>query len=603
VGSPFTIDCWPASPLLRRLAGALVPMAETALGLRRLARLYAARPPGDFVRAALAVLDIRVEGGAVGALPASGPVVVVANHPTGALDGLALLEIVRARRPDVRVLGNAWLCRIPEMAPYVIAVDVFRSTAAAGVPGLRAARRWLSGGGTLLVFPAGEVAGVHAADGRIVDAPWRTGVLHLVRWTNAATVPAFVEAPPSRLVAAAGRLHPWIRTALLPRALLAACGRSVGIRFGSAIAAERLARLPDEAARLAYLRARTYGLASVTPASGHLAWRVRRRTTEEVAPAEECERLAADVAALPESSRLLASGAYEVYCAGADRLPAVLPEIGRLRELAFRAAGEGTGRARDLDRFDERYEHLFAWHTGRREIVGAYRIGRTDRIVPTAGVGGLYTRELFHYEAGLLHEIGPALELGRSFVRPEYQRESIALALLWKGIGQLVGREPRYRHLFGPVSISAEYSTISRDLLARFLSSHGFLSALAPRVRPRRPPKPEAEATALVRTRAVTDLDGVDALLRELDAGRGLPVLVRQYLRLNARLLGFSVDPAFGNVLDGLMLVDLTMVAPALLTRYLGRDATARFLACHRAPPPPEPVPGALSPTTPALPA
>ena len=269
----------------------------------------------------------------------------------------------------------------------------------------------------------------------------------------------------------------------------------------------------------------------------------------------------------------------------------MLREIGRLRESTFRQAGEGTGQARDLDRFDRDYLHLFVWHAGRREVVGAYRLGLTDRLRARYGPRGLYTRTLFRFGAPLLDEIGPAIELGRSFVRPEYQRDSNGLLLLWKGIGRFVARHPRYRRLFGPVSISAEYQSFTRHLLARFLSHQAFASELARLVQPRRALTPEPDTALLVRARVVAHLEDVEALVREVEAGRGLPVLLRQYLKLNARLLGFSVDPGFGNVLDGLMLVDLLEVRPALLQRYFGRDGVARLRAYHAPASPPGLVP------------
>lgn len=271
-----------------------------------------------------------------------------------------------------------------------------------------------------------------------------------------------------------------------------------------------------------------------------------------------------------------------MYCAHAEAIPAIVREIGRLREQTFRQVGEGTGASRDLDAFDHNYLHLFVWHTAKQCVVGAYRLGLTDRLAAVASPRVLYTRTLFRFGPALLRQIGPAIELGRSFVRPEFQRESNALLLLWRGIDAVVAREPRYRYLFGAVSISGDYQSMTRQLLARFLSTDVFLSGLARLVRPSCPPVVSGDATQLVRSRVVTSLADVEQLVTELEGGRGLPVLLRQYLKLNARLLGFSVDPAFGNVLDGLVLVDLLSVKPALLQRYLGREGAAAFRQHHR---------------------
>jgi putative hemolysin len=270
----------------------------------------------------------------------------------------------------------------------------------------------------------------------------------------------------------------------------------------------------------------------------------------------------------------------------------VLKEIGRLREIAFRAVGEGTGRAVDLDRFDDWYQHLFIWNDRDNEVIGAYRMAQTDRVVRRQGLSGLYTRTLFWYQHSLLDAIGPALELGRSFVRLEHQRSFGPLMLLWKGIGRYVARHPRYRMLFGPVSISNDYHSMSRQLLVRFLRDNRYLEALARLVKPRNPPRfRRSDLDARFTTRIVSDLEEVDELVREIEAQqRSIPVLLRQYLKLNGMLLGFNVDPQFGHVVDGLVLIDLTRVDRRILEHYMGREQAARFLMHHQAILPPAPT-------------
>ena len=290
-----------------------------------------------------------------------------------------------------------------------------------------------------------------------------------------------------------------------------------------------------------------------------------------VAPRGLAAAIDANIAAIG-SSLMLESGAFQVYCATADDLPAILPEIGRLRELTFRAAGEGTGFARDVDRFDQRYQHLFVWDRMRREIAGAYRVGATDVLGDD-----LYTRTLFDYGESLLRQVGPALELGRSFVAPDYQRDFSPLLLLWKGIARLVARQPHYRRLFGVVSISDRYDTVSRQLLVKFLQATRFDADLGRLVRARNPPPPPRSESMEAFT--VERLEHVSALVRQIEPdGKDIPVLLRQYLKLNAKLLGFTVDASFGNVLDGLILVDLDRVEPSILSRYMGKSALDTFV-------------------------
>jgi hypothetical protein len=272
----------------------------------------------------------------------------------------------------------------------------------------------------------------------------------------------------------------------------------------------------------------------------------------------------------------------QVYCAPAFELPHVLPEIGRLREVAFRAVGEGTGRGVDLDRFDAHYWHLFAWDARQHAIAGAYRLGVTSEILPRHGAAGLYTRTLFDYDERLLAEIGPAVELGRSFVREEYQREFAPLLALWRGIGAFVARRPECRRVFGAVTISSRYDSLSRQLLVRFLSAAARRHEAARLVRPLRPLPSYPRGAAWLETATVTSLEGIAGLLAAIEPdGKTVPVLVRQYLNLHARLLAFSVDPAFGDALDGLMLADLMEVPRPMLNRLMGRDAAEAFLARH----------------------
>lgn len=559
--------------LLARTTAIAAAVLDPLLGLTTLGRLYAELPGGNFIEQALERLGVSIDVTAeqVGHVPLTGPAIVVANHPTGALDGLALAHALLQRRPDVRLLGNHLLARVPEMRDRIIAVNPFDARSIENRRGLRSARAWLARGGLLVVFPAGEVSNTAGADGNIVDASWRRGVVRLIAWTSATVVPAFVNAHPSRWLRLAGLIHPRLRTALLPRELLRLRNRSIGLRFSTAISAKTLERLGGADARLSYLRARTYALAPR---------QIGRLYSEAVIPAVDAADLRDNIGRLTPAHELLRSGDYSVHCAPAALIPSLLCEIGRLRELTFRAVGEGTGRAIDLDRFDRYYEHLFVWNRARCEVVGAYRIARTDRLCAKGGVAKLYTHSLFALDRSFVQAAGPALELGRSFVRAEYQRDTVALLLLWKGIGALVAREPRYRRLFGPVSISAEYSSAARMLMAAYLEAAGGANPWRDHVRPRRSVVAEPWVEALVRN--AVSFHELDRMIGEFEQGPGVPVLLRQYWKLGARVLGLTVDPAFNHSLDALIMVDLAEMPPGALHRYLGREGAAAFRVMHR---------------------
>lgn len=585
---PFRLD--PARP-----SGWRARIAERVLGLTQLQDWYEQVPrgldPGAFARAALDLLEITrmPVTDAATAVPRTGPLIIVSNHPFGGLDGLVLLETLTALRSDLRVMANLLLGRIPELAPILISVDPFGGQRALrrNVAPLREAARWVTGGGALLIYPSGEVSHPQLRERRIADPAWSPVVARLVQLTRAPVLPLYVEGRNRWRFHAAGLLHPRLRTLMLARELIARRGSSVSLCIGRVIPAAHMEEFVDPAELARYLRSRTYLLGS--RARGSRAARAPRHERQRAPAAPLCiatpaSHLRNEIAALPAASLLTQNGALAVHLAEAISIPWVLQEIGRLRELTFRAAGEGTGKSSDLSLFDAYYLHLFIWNREREEIVGAYRVGRCDAILERYGKRGLYTYSLFDYRDAMLGRMSPALELGRSFIRPEYQRGFSPLLLLWRGIGAFVAENPRYRYLFGPVTISADYDEQSRQLLVDFLSATAFDEALSRHVRPRRPMRGRSLPPALTRDLSGRfDLEGLSDLIGQIEPDqKGAPVLLRQYLKLGGRLLGFNVDEDFGDALDGLIVVDLCRTDPRLLARYLGEDGARRFREHHR---------------------
>lgn len=527
-------------------------------------------------------------------IPRDGRLVVVANHPFGGIEGIILGALLRSARPDVKLMANFILKAIPDLHDSMIFVDPFARDVSAklNMKPLKECLRWLKGGGVLGVFPAGEVSHIDLRRGGITDPEWNATIARLVRMTESPVLPVFFQGSNSLLFQVLGLVHPRLRTGLLPRELANKRDKRIEVRIGHVIPHDRLAGMADDRALLDYLRLRTYHLRR---RAADKSERVRRtflpiRLVEpqqvDVAPPQDALALKDELLGLPPEQLLMESGPFAVYHADADQVPRILREIGRLRELTFRAVGEGTGHAVDVDRFDDYYVHLFVWNREKDELVGAYRLGRTDVIVRRLGVRGLYTSTLFRYRRKLLDRISPALELGRSFVRQEYQKNFSPLMLLWKGVALYVARHPQYKILFGPVSVNNDYQSSSRQLLVAFLKLNNFRPDLARLVRARKPLRAnpiEAWKQRKHRT-VVTDLDEVESLIADLESDlKGMPVLLRQYLRLGGQLLGFNIDPSFGYCLDGLILVDLTKTDPTLLAKYMGRDNLDRFLAYHKA--------------------
>jgi putative hemolysin len=568
-----------------RLAIAVTP------GLARLHRLRerALRLTDAFAVARLALeqLEVRLELTTAdeARIPLAGAAIVTANHPFGALDGLAGIDTIGRRRRDLRIFATPELARLPGIGAITIPVDPYGGATAtrANTRALRDALRWLESGGVLLIFPAGEVSSLDLLTRVVSDRPWSATAARLIRLAGVPVTPMYFAGANSALFQIAGMVHPRLRTLLLPHELGNKIGARLAVRTGEPIAPAQLAALADERELAAHLRLTTYLLGRTDTAVDAAATRTGgARALEPLIEPVDAQLLEGELATLPSESFLLSSGALRVYCAPAARLSFTLRELGRLRECTFRAVGEGSGRSADLDEFDEHYEHLFIWNAERREIVGAYRLGRTDLLSRRLGRHGLYTSTLFEYPELFLKLMGPALELGRSFVRAEYQKNFAPLLLLWRGIGAYVGRHPQYPRLLGAVSISNDYQPLSRELLVEFLRRRNFDPLASAMVRARQPFRRALSLRSLGGGGQLRNLDAVSALLGRIEPdGKGAPVLLRHYLRLGGRILGFNVDPEFGHTLDCLVLVDLRRTDPAALRKYMTPEALRRFSARH----------------------
>lgn len=506
-------------------------------------------------------------------IPKSGPALLAANHPFGFIEGAVLAMLLSSVRTDVKILANSLLGDFEELRDLLILVNPFGGAEAArqNRKGMREALEWLEKGHLLAVFPAGEVSSFNPRKGGVTDPEWSPTVARLVRRSEATAIPAYFAGTNSALFHFAGMIHPRLRTALLAHEMLNKRSRQIELRVGNPVPARKLASFASDEELTAHLRERSYWLAErgAKKPIKFPVWKPKRR--QAIADPADKSWLADELAALPPEKFLLEAGDLQVFGASGHEIPMMLLEIGRERERTFRLVGEGVGRPRDLDRFDEWYQHIVVWNKTERTIVGAYRLCGTDD-----ARGGLYTETLFRFEPEFFRRISPALELGRSFVVPERQRCFQPLLLLWKGIGAYIVRNPRYRHLFGPVSISNEYQTASRDLMAAYLRCAAMDQQLARLVQARRPFH-STPHRHLLHTR---DIDEIESAIQDVEPdAKGIPVLVRQYLRMGGRIAALHVDAGFGCTLDGLVVMDLLRAEKKALERYMGSRGMASFLA------------------------
>ncbi|MDX2268551.1 MAG: lysophospholipid acyltransferase family protein [Bryobacter sp.] len=535
-------------------------------------------PAEEFVKRLLEHLQVRIHASEedLARIPKKGPVIALANHPFGLFDGAFLAEFLPKVRPDVKVLANSMLLNMPELEGRIIPVDPFGNPESrkANIRGMLEALRWLAQGGMLVVFPAGEVSSLRLGFPHIgiEDPEWSETVARMLRQSKATAIPLYIEGRNSMLFQVAGLINPRLRTALLPSELLNKRRAKLTLRCGSPIPAEKIEKFASDAELISHLRWRTYLLGR------RRARRLRSfHLGRPVAPGAPAEALAAELARTQSGEPAVRFGEYDVFLRHGSEMGILLDEIGRLRELTFRTVGEGSGRSRDLDRFDLHYHHVILWNREKQEIVGAYRLGLVNEILPAHGLKGLYTSTLFRFHQGFFEALGPAVELGRSFIRQDYQKSFQPLLLLWKGIGRFLLDHPPAHVLFGPVSISANYSNVSRELMAAVLSRMTRGESLARLVSPKNPLRQKLEVSP------ACDPEELESMIAELESdAKPLPVLLRQYLKLGAQLHAFNVDPKFQNCLDGLVVVDLFRSERKMLERYMGAEGAKTFLDQNR---------------------
>ena len=585
-------------PLTQKLSTLLSGALGYVLMLNRLNSIYGRIDEKEdtlgFIDETLSKLKVEydVSEDDLASVPQSGSLLVVANHPFGGIEGLILGSLLLGVRSDTKIMANYLLGRIPELRQILLCVDPFETKASLvrNLKPLRDGIGWLKAGHALAAFPAGSVSHVDLRRRRIVDPGWHQSVARMAQKSQSAVLPVFFDGSNSLVFQLAGMVHPKLRTALLPHEFLNKGRKTIKVRIGNVIPYDKVLAFDTDDKLVTYLRMRTYALkyrcreAAGRGLSTMLPSKPSKNIPKTVAPAVDSHVSGLEADRLPREQVLLDSDEYCVLYGKAHQMPNLLFEIGRLREMTFRQAGEGTGRPVDLDRFDLYYTHLFVWNKAGHEVVGAYRLGPVEPILQRFGKNGLYTGTLFQYKEQFLEHIRTGIELGRSFVRVEYQRLYAPLLLLWKGIARFVALHPEYTILFGPVSISDDYSILSKRLMVSYLTVNHYAPDLARLIRPRTP----AKGQSLKRlglddlVNLPDDIEGLSAMISEIESDRkGVPVLLRQYVKMGGRLMGFNLDPSFGRSLDGLILVDLLKCDRKVLGRYMGKEGAEGFFGYH----------------------
>lgn len=500
-------------------------------------------------------------------IPTKGPVVLVSNHALGGLDGIMLIHLLQEVRPDFKLMANFILERVTRLKKWFIGVNPFDDnlTSKSSIGGFRQVLRHLENDGLFAVFPAGEVASKLKKQVPI-DPTWNAATMRLIQRAKVPVVPVYFHARNSPLFYRLAKIHPLLRTARLPAELLTQRHRSIDIRIGKPIAVKDQDNHQSIEDYSSFVRRKLYMLSNIFERKSILkrvprALNRKNNSVMPIAPAVPPSLLEPEIIALKNSGKsLLVSKDYELFLTSSDLIPNILTEIGRQREITFRAVGEGTNKPLDLDHYDNDYLHLFLWDHKARTLVGSYRLGLGKQLMNAHGISGFYLSELFKFEAEIMYMFNNSIELGRAFVSQTYQQRPMPLFLLWKGIIHATLRYPEYDYLMGSVSISNQFSKFTKSLMIEFMRSHYYDPYLAQYITPKKEFKVKLDDAdkEFVFDETSADLNKFDKLIDEVEPGAlRLPVLIKKYIKQNARVASFNVDPLFNNAIDGLMYIKI----------------------------------------------
>lgn len=495
-------------------------------------------------------------------IPKEGPFITISNHPFGGLDGIILIKLLSKVRPDYRVMANFLLRKIVPIKDYFLAVNPFEDRHnISSASGIKEALRHLEEGKPLGLFPAGEVSSYKADSNNIEDKEWGNSVLKMIKKANVPVIPIYFKGSNSLLFQLLGLIHPMLRTVKLPSELFNKKNRVIKLRIGNPISVDIQNSFTDIMQYGKFLRAKTYLLgSSLEVKKFFLKSQKAEKNIEPVAPEIDVNILKKEVGDITEDYLLFSMKNYSVFCAPTLKIPNVLNEIGRLREVTFRAVGEGTNRSIDLDEFDLYYYHLFIWDNDASRIVGAYRVGKGKDIIDRYGIKGFYINTLFKIRKDMLPVLYESIELGRSFVIEEYQRKPLPLFMLWKGILYFLIKNPEYRYLVGPVTISGKYTSVSKEMIMKFIIRNHWDAELAQCITPRckyRVETNDPDVDVMVDASG-SNIAMLDKMIGDIEPSSDkLPILLKKYISLNGRIIGFNIDPKFNMCLDGLLILDL----------------------------------------------
>jgi putative hemolysin len=523
-------------------------------------------------------------------IPKTGGVIIVANHPHGIMDGVLLGSLMHRVRDDFKIVMNE-ATSMPGLEEGLIFVSIFGSSqenARKNAHTMREILGWLKAGHAIVIFPAGEISAIKNFHEKIaVDNTWSTNIIRFSERTKAPILPLFIEGQNDNVFLKLGLIHPLFRTLQIGRVTNHLFGKTMTVRSANPINSKLLEGFKNERIKTDFIRANLYALMSRqsqqmreldVPLTEVLKTNIASTQIQAVFELLEvhdhikiCENSVYTVLFFNQQQLLDLGNAY------ASTFSLLKDEIGRLRELTFREIGEGSGKLRDLDQFDEYYYHLTLWDRQQKQLIGAYRVAFTEDVFPLYGVQGLYTALQFDYQPTFFTSIGPAMELSRAFIIKAHQKNHMGLSTLLNALSHMLVLRPHIQTFFGAVSISNEFQSISKKLIIDFLAKyHG--QSLSSLVSAKHPPQlatylPESEWQLLINT--VQDLSLLNTVVSNIEEdGKEIPPLIAVYLSLMGSFIAFDHDTGF-NSIDGLLVMNMIDAAKKnnpIMRRLMGKQ-------------------------------
>ncbi|MBF8457154.1 lysophospholipid acyltransferase family protein [Kaistella sp. G5-32] len=509
-------------------------------------------------------------------IPKTGPFILVSNHPLGGIDGILMTKILTEIRPDFKIMGNFLLEKIEPMKPFVIPVNPFenRKEVRNSSVGMRETLKHLETGGCVGIFPAGEVSNRNNKFNEIQDKPWEKAALKLIKMAKVPVVPMYFHAKNSHIFYQLAKIHPDLQTLMLPTEMMRDREQPIRIRIGKPVSLKVLEDYDTIEEMGDFLQKKIYMLKSYYEKRRSIADQLKlpnlklnfpltkeENVVHNIIDETPQEDLIKDIEDLYKKEKMLfRNGIYEVFFASYSEIPSIMREIGRQRELTFRKIGEGSNLPFDLDEYDEYYHHLFLWDNKAQKLAGAYRMALGSEVMKNHGIDGFYTSSLFEFDPELQPFFRKVIEMGRAYISTEYQQKPLPLFLLWRGIVHVCLRNPEHKFLMGGVSISDKFSEFSKSLMIEFMRSNYYDSAVAQYIHPKK------EFKVMLKERdkhlffdgVESDLNKLDKIIDDLEPQMRLPVLIKKYIKQNAKVISFNVDPNFNDAIDGLMYIRIS---------------------------------------------